>query len=115
MSQSATTTPTTTPCLEIAVYDVHTSALDEFPAQQVAVHDALRAVPGFIASERLQGLSTPTLFADYITWASRESAEAAAAQMAVMPVAAGFMASIRTMRTFAHLPVQPSTSGEGGL
>lgn len=109
MSPTPTTTPTTTPCLEIAVYDVHTSALDGFPAQQAAVHDALRALPGFIASERLQGLSTPTLFADYITWASRELAEAAAAQMAVMPEAAGFMASIRTMRTFTHVPIEPST------
>lgn len=101
------------PCLELAVYDIHAAALDAFPAEQTAMHDALRALPGFIASERLQGLSTPTLFADYIIWTSREAAEAAAAQMPTLPESAAFMAAIGTMRTFAHVPMAP-TAPEAG-
>lgn len=80
-----------------------------------SVHVALQALPGFIRSERLRGLSTPTLFADYITWASRAEAEAAAAQMPSMPVAGAFMAAIESIRTFTHVPMTTPTAGAGGL
>jgi heme-degrading monooxygenase HmoA len=115
MSHSAaSTTSDHTPCLEIAVYDVHAAEADGFPARQAAMHAALAARPGFVRSERLRGLSTPTLFADYITWASRAEAEAAAAQMPSMPDAAAFMAAIETIRTFTHLPVtSPPTDTDG--
>jgi hypothetical protein len=79
------------------------------------MHAALEARPGFIRSERLRGLSTPTLFADYITWASRAAAEAAAAQMPSMPEAGAFVAAIATLRTFTHLPMTSPTAGADGL
>jgi hypothetical protein len=103
-----------TPCLEIAVYDVHAAEADGFPVRQAALHAALETRPGFIRSERLRGLSTPTLFADYITWASRAEAEAAAAQMPSMPDAAAFMAAIQTIRTFTHLPMTTPTADADG-
>lgn len=115
MSHSAaSTTSDPTPCLEIAVYDVHAAEVDGFPARQAAMHAVLAARPGFVRSERLRGLSTPTLFADYITWSSRAEAEAAAAQMPSMPDAAAFMAAIETIRTFTHLPMtSPHTDADG--
>lgn len=101
-------TPATSPCLEIAVYTVHAAEADAFPRVQAAMHDTLRALPGFIGSERLRGVNTPTLFADYIHWASRAAAEAASAQMPSHPGADRFLAAIETMRTFAHLPITPA-------
>lgn len=97
-------------CLEIAVYDVRADAVDRFADRQAAMHATLQTLPGFVHGERLRGLSTPTLFADYITWASREAAESAAAQVPAMPEAGAFMAAIETMRTFAHLPVAAPTT-----
>jgi heme-degrading monooxygenase HmoA len=35
------------------------------------MHAALRRLPGFLGAERLRGLDTPALFADYVLWASR--------------------------------------------
>jgi hypothetical protein len=103
-----------THCLEIAVYDVRADALDSFPDRQAAMHAILQTQPGFMHGERLRGLSTPTLFADYITWASREAAESAAARMPAMPEAGPFMAAIERMRTFAHLPVTAPTTDVSG-
>jgi hypothetical protein len=97
--------PAPAPCLEIAVYTVRPSEADTFPARQAAIHAALRTVPGFLGAERLRGLDTPTLFADYVLWASRAEAETAAAQLQALPDGAAFMAAIAELRTFAHLPV----------
>lgn len=110
---TAPITPSSAPCLEIAVYSVRASEADAFPQLQATMHMALEALPGFIASERLRGLNTPTLFADYIHWASRPAAEAAAAQLPTLPGAQAFVGAIETMRTFAHLPLGAS-SGETG-
>jgi quinol monooxygenase YgiN len=101
------------PCLEIAVYTVRPSEVDAFPARQAAIHAALRAVPGFLGAERLRGLDTPTLFADYVLWASRADAETAAAQLQARPDGAAFMAAIAELRTFAHLPVEASAGSAG--
>lgn len=103
-----TTTPlaqSSAPCLEIAVYTVRASEADAFPQLQAALHVALQDLPGFIASERLRGVNTPTLFSDYIQWASRAAAEAAAAQMPTLPDGEAFVGAIETMHTFAHLPL----------
>lgn len=103
---STTPDPTmNTHSLEIAVYTVKPSEADAFPARQAAMHAALRSFPGFLGGERLRGLDTPTMFADYILWASRGDAEAAAAQLPALPGANGFVAAIAEMRTFAHLAV----------
>ena len=98
-------------CLELAVYTVHASEADTFPARQAAMHEALRALPGFERGERLRGLDDPTLFADYIQWASRAEAETAAARLPELPGAGAFMGAIAAMRTMAHLPVGAPTVG----
>ena len=110
-AHSASHTHHTDPCLEIAVYTVHSALAETFPARQAAMHAVLQALPGFLTSERLRGIDTPTLFADYIHWASRAAAEAAAARVPTLPGGAEFVAAIDTMRTFAHLPF---ASGEAG-
>jgi hypothetical protein len=99
------------PCLELAVYTVHASEADTLPARQAAMHEALRARPGFERGERLRGLDDPTLFADYIRWASRAEAAAEAARLPELPGAGAFMGAIAAMRTMAHLPVGAPTGG----
>lgn len=110
-AHSASHTHESAPCLEIAVYTVHSADAETFSARQAAMHAALQALPGFVGSERLRGIETPTLFADYIHWGSRAAAETAAAQLPTLPGADGFLAAIETMRTFAHLPLASAESG----
>jgi hypothetical protein len=110
------TTPTAAarpdaPCLELAVYTVHPSAADAFPARPAAMHDALRALPGFARGERLRGLDHPTLFAGYIRWASRAEAEAAAARLPELPGAGAFLGAIATLHSMAHLPAGAPAGG----
>jgi hypothetical protein len=106
-------TPSTTACLELAVYSVQAAVVDTFPAQQAAMHATLRSVPGFLGAHRLRGLDSPTLFADYIHWASQADAEAAAAQLPTLAGGAEFMAAIAEVHTFAHLPAARPLGDDG--
>lgn len=75
------------------------------------MHAVLHTLPGFLGGQRLRGLDTPTLFADYIHWASKAEAEAAAAQLPALAGGAEFMAAITEVHAFAHLPVTSAADG----
>jgi hypothetical protein len=56
-------------------------------------------------------LPAPTLFADYIRWASRAEAEAAAARLPELPGAGAFLGAIATLHSMAHLPAGAPAGG----